>query len=195
MRFALVGDHPDGLRAARAFAASGQHVVVAVCGTTADVAGARRTADLEDVLADPQVEAVIVAGPPGDRLAQLRRVLQSERHALCVHPVDQKPDGAYEMNMLQGDVHQVLLPLLSDSLHPAFLKLVELVRGADQPLRRLRFVEAEWHETGELFEEADVARRNPAIRGWELLRRLGGEIAEVVAFAAKEAAEPGEPIL
>ena len=28
-----------------------------------------------------------------------------------------------------------------------------------------------------------------------MLRRLGGEIAELSAFAAKEEAEPGEPIL
>src|SRR4051812_4097836 len=104
MRFALVGDHPDGLRMARALAASDRHAVIVVCGTSADFPGARRTNDLEDVLADPQVEAVVVAGPGGDRLAQQRRVLQSERHALSVHPVDQKPDGGYEMNMLQGDV-------------------------------------------------------------------------------------------
>src|SRR3954453_17953445 len=104
MRFALVGDHPDGLRMARALAPPGQHPVIVVCGTAVEFPGARRTNDLEDVLADPQVEAVVVAGPGGDRLAQLRRVLQSERHALCVRPVDQKPDGGYEMNMLQGDV-------------------------------------------------------------------------------------------
>src|SRR5436305_221441 len=188
MRFALVGDHPDGLRAAQAPVASGRDGVVATCGTTADFSGVRRTADLEDVLADPQIGAVIVAGPGGDRLAQLRRVLQSERHALCVHPVDLKPDGGYEMNMLQGDVHQVLLPVLPDSLHPGFAKLVELVRGPESALGRPRLIEVERHETGELFEDADIAGRNFSLPGWDLLRRLGGEIAEVFAFATKEEA-------
>src|SRR5436305_15251278 len=129
MRFALVGDHPDGLRMARALVASGRHAVIVVYGSPAEVPGARRTNDLEDVLADPQVEAVVVAGPGGDRLAQLRRVLQSERHALCVHPVDQKPDGGYELNMIQVDVHQDLLPLLPDALRPGIAQLIELVRG------------------------------------------------------------------
>jgi predicted dehydrogenase len=195
MRFALVGDHPDGLRTARALAATGRHSVVVVCGTAAEFEGARRTGDLEDVLADPQVEAVIVAGPPGDRLAQLRRVLQSERHALCVHPVDQKPDGAYEMNMLQGDVHQVVLPLLPEPFHPGFVKLVELAGGPEAPFGRPRLVEVERRETGEVLALGDAGRRNPSLPGWDLLRRIGGEIAEVFAFAAKEEAEPGEPIL
>ena len=31
---------------------------------------------------------------------------------MCVHPVDARPDGAYEINMLQGDTHQVVVPIL-----------------------------------------------------------------------------------
>src|SRR4051812_37292742 len=119
MRFALVGDHPDGLAAARAAHETGRHAVVVVYAGTADpFPGARVTNDLEDVLADPLVDAVIVAGKDDERLNQLRRVLQSERHGLCVHPVDSKPDGAYEMNMLQGDVHCVALPLLPATFLP-----------------------------------------------------------------------------
>src|SRR5438034_997378 len=103
MRFALVGDHPDGLAAARALAASGRHALAIYSGPAAGLAilaryglQPRRLGDVEEALADPAIEAVIVAGAPSQRAAQLRRALQSERHVLCVHPVDPSPDLGYE---------------------------------------------------------------------------------------------------
>src|SRR4051794_34261837 len=104
MRFAILGDHPDGWAVARAATAGGGHRGTPYCGPRPaaelppDWLGLSVVPDLEEVLADPEVEAVIVAGRPGERLDQLRRVLQSERSAFCVHPVDRKPDGAYEIN-------------------------------------------------------------------------------------------------
>src|SRR5437870_3731266 len=113
MRFALLGDHADGRAIARALIASGRHRLHAYFGSRTE-ADTRLEwpqisvlTDLEELLADPAVEAIVVAGKPAERLDQLRRVLQSERSAFCVHPVDTKPDGAYEINMLQGDTHQV----------------------------------------------------------------------------------------
>src|SRR4051794_11595115 len=92
MRFALLGNHPDGVEMATALAESGRHQVVAyTVSVEAAVlerwgASAKKVGDVEEVLADPAVEAVIVAGHPANRPAQLRRALQSERHVLCVHP-------------------------------------------------------------------------------------------------------------
>ena len=54
MRFALLGDHPDGRAMADALVASGRH----------ERAAHAAAADLEEVLADPAVMAVIVAGGP-----------------------------------------------------------------------------------------------------------------------------------
>src|SRR5204863_3719535 len=102
----------------------------------------RGTADLEEVLADPAVEAVIVAGNPGDRAVQLRRALQSERHVLCVHPADQAPDIAYEAAMIQTDTRQVLLPLLGDALHPGVAALADMLRP-DGALGTIRLLMAE----------------------------------------------------
>src|SRR4051812_43903307 len=107
MRFALLGDHADGLDMARALAATGRHEVVTYTGPNAGLEllrrwqpAARAVGDLEEVLADPAVEAVIVAAPAGKRGPQLRRALQSERHVLCVHPADPTPDLAYEAAMI-----------------------------------------------------------------------------------------------
>src|SRR5262249_37900896 len=86
---------------------------------------------VEEILADPRIDAVIVAGPPADRPAQLRRALQSERHVLCVHPADQNPDTAYEAAMIQADTKQVVFPMLPEALHPGFHRLVNWIRNAD----------------------------------------------------------------
>src|SRR5262249_43414038 len=105
MRIALIGDHLDGRQFARALAAGG-HEIVAYCGGLPLVdlfPGIRATRDLEDILSDPAVEAVIVGSRIDIRAEHLRRVLQSERHALCVHPVARTPDSAYEAGMLRGD--------------------------------------------------------------------------------------------
>jgi predicted dehydrogenase len=144
MRFALLGDHPDGLDMARALAESGRHQLAVYCGAPVGSDYLRRwnlsapsVGDLEEVLADPSVEAILVAGSPANRPAQLRRALQSERPVLCVHPVDQTPDTAYEAAMIQSDLRRasgvapLLLPLLPEALHPGVQRLAELVGEPD----------------------------------------------------------------
>src|SRR5207302_660210 len=91
MRFALLGDHPDGLDMAHALADSGWHELSVYSGPPVGAEYLRRwgiavklVGDLEEILADPAIDAVIVAGSPANRPAQLRRALQSERHVLCV---------------------------------------------------------------------------------------------------------------
>src|SRR5689334_15681530 len=137
MRFALLGDHPDGLDMARALVASGRHELAAYSGPTVGLEWLRRwdlpvvsVPDLEEVLADPSITVLLVAGPPGDRVNQLRRALQSERPVLCVHPADDSANGAYEAAMMQADTGMLLLPLLPDRLHPALVRLSDLIQSA-----------------------------------------------------------------
>lgn len=177
MRLALIGDHPDGRAFAVAAIAAG-HVLHAYCGDDAgnlEVPFGRiaTAADPEDVLVDPQVEAVIVAVDVEHRLNLARRVLQSERHAVVTHPVDITPDGAYELNMLQGDTHQVLLPLLPEAFvdwklppgHWCELTVID-------PLEPLLYIDAKC--------------THPAFPGWTLLRRVAGEILEISAFGIND---------
>jgi predicted dehydrogenase len=192
MRFAIIGDHPDGWAMARAIAASGRHEIGPYCGrrTETEIPGVSLSADLEEVLADPAIDAVIVAGGPGERLDQLRRVLQSERPALCVHPVDAKPDGAYEINMLQGDTHQVVLPILPFAASSTIAAVAEKLQSEPPP----RLIEIEYRERDEVLFEGDGSAGGPRFPGWEILRRLGGAVAEVQAFAREEAVHRGEPV-
>jgi myo-inositol 2-dehydrogenase/D-chiro-inositol 1-dehydrogenase len=199
MRFALLGDHPDGLDMARALAESGRHELAAYSGPApgAEVlarAGLRptRIGDIEELLADPAIEAVIVAGPLVSRADQLRRALQSERHVLCVHPADRSPDIAYEAAMLQADSGVVLLPLLPEGLHPAVCRLAELARDGEPP----RLVEFERWSPDELIGSGDVEGRGRNLPGWDVLRAIGGDIGEVFALAqSEEELAPGEPVI
>jgi predicted dehydrogenase len=201
MQFALLGDHPHGLAMAGALAAAG-HRLAAYSGPAGGAEVLRRRGlsvkpigDLEEVLADPAVEAVIVAGKAANRSEQLRRALQSERHVLCVHPADQGPDIAYEAAMIQADTRVQLLPLMPEALHPAIVRLSELARATDGPLGSFRLVEMERWSTGAIWLEAGPAIHRPSLPGWDVLRALGGEIAAVSGFAAGEEAEPESALL
>ncbi len=183
MRFALLGNHPDGLAMARALSAAGKSLV-AVCETPVPdfAASIRPYSDIEDLLADPAVETVIVAGPLEKRFEQLRRVLQSERGAFCVHPCDAKVDRAYEAAWIQGETKQSLVPLLPNSLHGAVARFAEIVRG--------------WGGFSLLKWESAIDTSNGnAFGGWDVLRKIGGEIVEVSGFASGEEVTPSDPLL
>jgi predicted dehydrogenase len=200
MRFALLGKHPGGLEMASALVASGRHELIAYTVPLPEATlrhfgpAARLVPDLEEVLANPAVDAVIVAGTAANRPEQLRRALQSERHVLCVHPADQAPDTAYEAGMIQVDTRKVLLPLLPDLFHPGVTRLAELLRG-DGVLGPLRLLELEQAAPGSVLLEGDVPGFKPGLPGWDVLRRLGGEVAEVVAFAEQEEVTAERPLL
>jgi predicted dehydrogenase len=202
MRFALLGSHPDGLEIASALVEVGGHELAACSSPSVPAEYLRRwgpqvkmVGDLEEVLADPAVEAIVVAGSVANRAHQLRRALQSERHVLCVHPADDSPDIGHEAAMIQGDTQRVLLPLLTEALHPGIARLKELLSDREGPVGTLRLIEMERQSTSAVLLDAGVEGHKPSVPGWDVLRRLGGEIAEVAGFAAKEELDGDEPLL
>ncbi len=180
MQFALLGDHPDGLAMARTLVASGRHRLLVVCDASPpDFAESVRVeTDLEEVLADPQVELVIVAGPLNSRSEQLRRAVQSERHVLCVHPCGLKPDPAYEAALIREDTKKALVPILPFGIHPA--------------LERFRELANDFHL---LSLEVRTTSSESTPPNWGVLRRIGGEIAEVDGFSAEEELNFTMPLL
>src|SRR6516164_5856860 len=148
MRFALLGTHPDGLAMACALVGSGRHELLAYTGKEMSAEQVRRwgsstklVSDLEEVLADPAIDAVIVAGGVDNRPTQLRRALQSERHVLCVHPADHTPDTGYEAAMIQADTRHALFPLLPEALHPAFHRLARWIQSPEIADGRLQIAD------------------------------------------------------
>jgi predicted dehydrogenase len=215
MHFALVGDHPDGLAFARTLVESGRHALVGYHGSAngREALGRIRPGlqdipDFEELLADPRIEAVIVAGQPGDRAQQLRRALQSEHHVVCVHPADDTPNAAYEAAMIQQDTQRILLPLMPEALHPGVAHLAKSIRlpapsspfakGEGQgviPLGTLQLIEFERASPKPMLLDAGAESGRPALPGWDVLRALGGEIAEVSGLATGEHVGPEEPLV
>jgi predicted dehydrogenase len=205
MRFALLGDHPDGLDFVRALHASGRHQLVGYSGPPLGAnflrrwgAEARMVGDVEELLADPAIDAVVIAANPSVRAAQLRRVLQSERHAVCVHPADESPDSAYEAALLQHDTGRVLLPLLPESTHPALTRLADLLGkpgGNESPLGLLKLLQLERWSDELVLLSAGLEGSKPGLPGWDVLRALGGDIIEVLAYAEPEEVSPEQPLL
>ncbi|HLN30161.1 MAG TPA: hypothetical protein VK395_20630 [Gemmataceae bacterium] len=202
MRFALLGEHPDGLHLARALVATGRHELATYTGGTSGAEALRQLGlrfrvipDMEEVLADPSIAAVIVAGALDERPVQLRRALQSERHVLCVHPADQSPDIAYEAAMIQKDTGCALLPALSEALHPAITRLAEFVRAEGGPVGVLQLIEMERSTSHSSACTFEPEKHRFSLPGWDVLRALGGEVAEVSAITAEEVWRPTEPLL
>jgi predicted dehydrogenase len=183
MRFALLGDLPDGVNLAGP--AAGLQVL------QRDGLAPRPVADLEEVLADPQLDAVIVAGDPAQRPVQLRRALQAECHVLCVHPSDASSILACEAAMIQADTNRVLLPILPMTLHPGVARFAELMRTGPAP----RMLEMEIWSTEEVLLDAGIAGHKPGLPGWDVLRFLGGEIGEIFLHTSEAELRPAAPLL
>ena len=200
MRFALLGDHLDAIDMAAALVESRRHHLHVFAGSPLGQEALRSkglavptlAGDLEEILADPVIELVIVGSAPAVRPTHLRRALQSERHVLCVFPPDDSPDIAYEAAMIQKDTGKVLLPLLTACLHPAILALAALIRNKDGELGELRLIEMNCRVASKPEDDDD---RKVSFEGWDMLRRLKGEIAELSAVAPEEELRPGDTIL
>jgi predicted dehydrogenase len=191
MRFALLGNHADGLKMALALVESSRHEFAAYSGPPLlweklDLRPGRVIGDIEEILADPKIDAVIVAGDLSQRPNQLRRALQSERHVLCVGPPGDSPDITYEAAMIQSDTRRVLLPLLFGSIHPAVQQLRELIQTNQPASAVVRLIEWEQHSNHS---------SDGYFPGWEVLQALGGPIAEVSAFAEQMVRGAQEPLL
>lgn len=202
MRFALLGDAPAGMALAEALLA-GRHELLAC--TSPRLAAwrqrlaptARQVADLEEILADPQIELIIVASDLRVRAEHLKRALQSERPVACVHPVAHHLAVAYEAAMIEQETRQVLLSLQPDFLHPALARLREFIArpGHSSPLGEFRLLEIDYWSPGETLLLPASPGDRPAFPSWDVLRFLGGEIAEITAFAAEETTDPAQVVL
>jgi hypothetical protein len=69
------------------------------------------------------------------------------------------------------------------------------VRSGTRPLVEPRLIEVERWATAEVLLDTGTGGHRPAFPGWDVLRALGGEIAEVSALAPREELTAEEPVL
>jgi hypothetical protein len=115
------------------------------------------------------------------------------------------------------------LPLLPETLHPGIRRLADLISAADRPgmpeagpedtaiqthaggsrltSGRIRgegppaMLEIERWETERVLVDGGLDGRPASLPGWDVLRFLGGEVAEVIALAEGDELAPDEPVV
>ncbi len=81
------------------------------------------------MLADPAVEAVVIATPPQTHYALAKRALQAGKHVLVEKPLATRLDDAYELAELAASNDVVLMPGHTFIYSPAVNTVRELIRG------------------------------------------------------------------
>ncbi len=90
---------------------------------------ARAVRELDAVLADPAIEAVVVATPPQTHYALAKRALQAGKHVLVEKPLATRLDDACELAELAASNDVVLMPGHTFIYSPAVNTVRELIRG------------------------------------------------------------------
>jgi predicted dehydrogenase len=132
-RLALVGLGPWGRNLARNFDDLSE--LAWLCDADpqqlADVAprypGARSTTEIEDVLGDSAVEAVVIATPVPTHAGLARRALEAGKHVFVEKPPAMRGAEMKELCALAAERDLVLMPGHLLLYHPGVLKLKELI--------------------------------------------------------------------
>ncbi|HSZ68867.1 MAG TPA: Gfo/Idh/MocA family oxidoreductase [Solirubrobacteraceae bacterium] len=90
---------------------------------------ARATRELDAVLVDPAVEAVVIATPPQSHHALAKRALLAGKHVLVEKPLATSLQDAHELAALAAANERVLMPGHTFIYSPAVNTVRELIRG------------------------------------------------------------------
>ncbi len=90
---------------------------------------ARLTADLDEMLADPSLDAVVVATPVPTHYPLARRALEAGKHVLVEKPPAMRAEEMSELVALAEERGRVLMPGHLLLYHPGVRKLKELVES------------------------------------------------------------------
>jgi predicted dehydrogenase len=89
--------------------------------------GVRTTADFDEVLADPGVDAVSIATPPSTHYALVKRALEAGKHVLVEKPLATRSDDAQELVDIADRNGLVLMPGHTFLYSPAVNKVRDLI--------------------------------------------------------------------
>lgn len=91
--------------------------------------------------------------------------------------------------MIQADTGCIVLPLSPEAFHPGVARFAHLAKNRRDVLDMRRASREEF------WLEGDGDDPKPGVPGWDVLRRIGGEIVEVLAMAAEEEPARGQPLI
>ncbi len=93
--------------------------------------GSRMTGDLDDVLADPDLEAVVIATPVPTHYPLAKRALEAGKHVLVEKPPAMHGDEMDELVALAEERDLTLMPGHLLLYHPGVRKLKELIDSGE----------------------------------------------------------------
>jgi myo-inositol 2-dehydrogenase/D-chiro-inositol 1-dehydrogenase len=157
MNVLILGDGEEELAWARWVLGCGEHRLAAAFPGFAEpgMAGVPAPQDLDDALARPGLDAVLVGGPIEVRGEYLRRAAAEGLAVICLHPSGIDSEAYYQVALSRTETGAVIVPYLPLRLHPAVAALRRAIA------------------TGELG----------AFRGLRLESPAGGEDIDLVRFA------------
>jgi predicted dehydrogenase len=194
MKLALLGIDAEVLALAEAAMNGRRHHVVAVYDAGQPTDELRQLAPLarwndqwESLLLGTVADAVIVASRPSDELRadQLRNLVKAGVPLVLVHPACEAIVG-YELEMIRHDTNCVVVPYFSGRLHPALVKLAELVGSSPFVGNKPAVIGA----VEQLVFERSMPQRGRAevlaqlARDVALIRAVVGEVDKISAMGA-----------
>jgi predicted dehydrogenase len=164
------------------------------CGRLAAAAGASAAADAEEALADPAVDAVVLALPHHLHAAETLRALRAGKHVLCEKPLATNLADADAMIAAAEEADRVLMVAENVWYDPAFLTIRDLLqRAVIGPVSVVQISRDVWTSDDDLrarpwygtsSEQGGGIMMAGGIHDIEKARMLLGEIRDIVAWQA-----------
>ena len=142
--------------------------------------GVRVAADLDELLADPELDAVVVATPVPTHAAVALRVLAAGKHCFVEKPLAQSAADAEEVAAAAREAGRVLMVGHLLEYHPGVEKLKEIADSGD--LGDLFYVYSNRLNLGKIREDENALWSLGAHDISVILRLVGEEPSELEAF-------------
>lgn len=186
MNVLILGDGDDELAWARWLLGQPEHRLDAAYPGFADAAaaGTPTPRDLEDALARPGLDAVIVGGPPGSRGEWLRRAAAEGFAIIALHPPGPDSESYYQVALSREETGATIVPDLPLRLHPG-VKAIRHALSAGElgAFRGLRM------EVGSDATRTSLVRVEFA-RAVDAIRAILGEIEALTATGDPPGEDP-----
>ena len=149
--------------------------------------GLAQVPELDELLADPEVELVVVLTPPATHPEIVRTVIAAGRHVVCEKPLADDPMVATELHRAADEAGLMLLAAPFVHLSGSFRRLWTLV--ADGEIGEIHAARAHYGNPGSTWarwyhEDALATLGDVGIYNLKSLAALLGPVCEVTAIAA-----------
>ena len=114
----------------------------------------RFTAELDDVLADPEVDAVVLATPVPTHHALARQAMEGGKHVMVEKPMAWSVEQARDLRDLAAETGRVLMVGHLLRFHPGVVKLRELIDSGE--LGEVRYVYGNRQNLGVIREDENA---------------------------------------